>query len=99
MGGSQSLPIPLPQLQKKPTPPQIQQPISCSVRKVELNQLNFDVKQKQEEVDTCDPQGAQARRTAAFIAENQTYATNKTGELRAASSEYERQKALEKKIS
>lgn len=91
MGGSHSLPIPSPHPQLSSSPPK---PVSCAVRKVELNQIQNDLKQKQNEVDTCDPQGSQARQTQAAIAANQAYVDSKKNEQAEAYNEYVRQRKL-----
>jgi membrane-associated HD superfamily phosphohydrolase len=61
---------------------------------VELTQVQNDLRNKQTEVDTCDPQGAQARKTQQAIAENQAYVDKKKQEKQDVYNEYQRQKHI-----
>lgn len=68
MGGSSSRPAPAPvvNLPSPPPPPPPPPPPSpaqlCAIRKVEKGQIERDLQQKQQQVDSCDPQAALARR-------------------------------------
>lgn len=101
MGGSSSKPTPaLPAPPKPTTPPPPVNTISvCAVKKVELNQLTRDINVKQTEVDSCDPVGAQARRTQTAISENQAYVDQKRSELTQAIKEFNAQKSIVRKIA
>jgi hypothetical protein len=101
MGAKPSRPAPPPPPAPKPTPPPPPvNPITvCNVRKVELNQLNADVTKKQTEVDTCDPQAAQARKTADAIAANQAYIEQKRTELANALTDFRAQKEMANKLA
>jgi hypothetical protein len=103
MGGSQStpfvLPPPPPPKPTPPAPPPLNSAQQCAVRKVELNQINNDLRNKQNDVDNCDPQGAQARKTAEAIKENQAFVDKKQGELNQSVAEFGRQMTIVKQVS
>lgn len=82
-----------------PTPPPLNSAQQCAVRKVELNQISTDLQRKQNDVDTCDPQGAQARKTQAAIKENQTFVDKNRQELAQATTEFNRQMTIVKQIA
>jgi hypothetical protein len=69
------------------------------VKKVELNQLNSDVAKKQGEVDTCDPQAAQTRKTEAALAANRAYIEQKRTELANALTDFHSQKEMANKLA
>lgn len=64
---------------------------TCQVRQVELNALRNDVTNKEREVDTCDPAGAQARRTQSALTEARNWKAGKQAELAAARADFDRQ--------
>ena len=101
MGAKPSRPAAPPPPAPKPTPPPPPvNPITvCNVKKVELNQLNTDVTKKQGEVDSCDPQAAQARKNAAAIAANQAYIEQKRTELANALTDFRAQKEMANKLA
>jgi hypothetical protein len=82
-----------------PPPPPLNTEQQCAVRKVELNQIRNDMNNKQNDVDTCDPQGAQARKTQEAVAENQRFVNQKTAELEKATSECNRQITIARQIA
>ncbi len=53
--------------------PKFNIPSVCDVRKTELNQLQSDVRKKQEQIDTCDPQQAQQRKVEKALADAREY--------------------------
>jgi hypothetical protein len=66
MGGQSSKPAePSP-----PQPPSLTPAAQCTLHQVELNQLNNDLRKKQEQVDNCNPQQTQTRRTNTFMEAN-----------------------------
>lgn len=71
MGSSPSKPSPPPPPPPPPTPPPPPPPPDpatlCRLRKVELNQIQSDLNNKQREVDSCDPQSVQARKTDTIL--------------------------------
>jgi len=79
--------------------PQLNSAQQCAVRKVELHQIDADLQRKQNDVDTCDPQAAQARKTASAIKENQNFVDKNRKELAQATTEYNRQVKIAKQIS
>lgn len=101
MGGRSSKPAAPPPPAPKPTPPPPPvNPITiCNVRKVELNQLNTDVKKKQDEVDSCDPQAAQTRKTEEALAANRAYVEQKRTELANAIADFNAQREMANKLS
>jgi hypothetical protein len=101
MGARQSRPAAPPPPAPKPTPPPPPvNPITiCNVKKVELNQLNADVTKKQGEVDTCDPQAAQTRKTEAALAANRAYIEQKRTELANALTDFHSQKEMANKLA
>lgn len=82
-----------------PPPPPLNSEQQCAVRKVELNQISTDLQKKQNDVDTCDPQGAQARKTQAAIKENQTFVDKNRQELAQATTEFHRQMTIVRQIA
>lgn len=70
-------PPPPPPPAPAPAPPPPNPAQVCALRSVELNQIKTDLTNKQAQVDSCDPQGAQARLTNAAIAANTDYVTQK----------------------
>ena len=74
-------------------------PPSCDVKKVELNQINNDLAKKQQEIDSCEPQAAQARKTAAAIRAMDAYVAEKTAATNALMSEYAKNRDLANKMS
>lgn len=81
MGGQQSRPTvqapPPPQPTPAPPPPPPDPATQCRLRGVELNQITQDLTKKQQEVDSCDPQGAQTRLVNAELARNNGYVDEK----------------------
>jgi len=80
MGNKQSSPAPPPpppQPAAPPPPPPPTPAQQCALSKVQLNQIQADLTSKQTQVDTCDPQGAQARLTNAAMAANNDYVYQK----------------------
>ena len=77
---------------------QIFVPPSCDVKKVELNQLNNDVTRKQQEVDSCEPQAAQARKTATAIRAMDAYVAEKTATTNTLMAEYSKNRDLALKM-
>lgn len=80
MGNRQSSPAPAAPPPRPPPPPPPPPPTPaqlCALRKVELNQIQNDLNNKQTQVDTCDPQGAQTRLTEAAMAANTAFVTEK----------------------
>ncbi len=101
MGARQSRPAPPPPPAPKPTPPPPPvNPITvCNVKKVELNQLNADVTKKQVEVDTCDPQAAQTRKTEQAIAANRAFVEQQRTELANALANFRSQREMANKLA
>lgn len=103
MGGKQSTPFVLPPppvlAAAPPPPPPLNSAQQCAVRKVELNQINNDLRNKQNDVDNCDPQGAQARKTDSAVKENQAFVTQKTQELNQSNAEFQRQITILKQVA
>jgi len=82
-----------------PPPPQLNTAQQCAVRKVELSQIRNDMNNKQNDVDNCDPQGAQARKTEEAVRQNQIFVTEKTAELGKAVRESNRQITIVQQIA
>ena len=107
MGNKSSSPIALPAPPLRPAPPPPPPPPppplnsaqQCAVRKVELHQIDADLKRKQNDVDTCDPQGAQARKTQAAIQENQAFVDKNRQELAQAHANFNRQMTIVRQIA
>ena len=104
MGNKSSIPFTMPPPSQppapsQPPPPPLNSAQQCAVRKVELNQINTDLQRKQNDVDTCDPQGAQARKTAVAIRENQAFVDKNRQELEQATNEFNRQMTIVKQIA
>lgn len=91
MGGQQSRPAPPPPPPPRPSPPPpLPDPATqCRLHKVELNQLQSDLKAKQTQVDTCDPQSAQRAKTQAVLTQNTAFITEQTKRLNTAVREVE----------
>ena len=100
MGGKTSKPAPPPQL--KQIFPNITTPVrpvvspiaigeTCAVKQVRLNQVQSDLAVRQREVDSCDPQAAQARRTNAALAAEREWTNNKRNALAQAVAEFQKQ--------
>lgn len=53
----------------------------CTVKRVELNQLQSDVVNKQAEIDTCNPEEANRRKTDLKLQEFETYIADKNKQL------------------
>ena len=79
MGAQSSRPAapPPPPPTPPPPPPPPDPATQCRLRGVELNQITQDLTKKQQEVDSCDPQGAQTRLVNAELARNNGYVDEK----------------------
>lgn len=74
MGQQPSRPAPPPPAPAPARPPPPPDPATlCRLRAVELNQMNNEAKAKQQQVDDCNPQEAQARRLKAIVEANNTF--------------------------
>jgi len=82
-----------------PPPPPLNTEQQCAVRKVELNQIRNDLNNKQNDVDNCDPQGAQARRTREAMVDSENYVNQKAREIENAYKEFNRQIAIVRQIA
>jgi len=82
-----------------PPPPPLNTEQQCAVRKVELNQIRNDLNNKQNDVDNCDPQGAQARRTREAMVDSENYVNQKAREIENANKEFDRQIAIVRQIA
>lgn len=98
MGNTPSNPF-APPAPSQPPPPPLNSAQQCAVRKVELNQINTDLQRKQNDVDNCDPQGAQARKTATAVKENRAFVDQKQSELEQATANFNRQMTIVKQIA
>lgn len=74
MGQQPSRPAPPPPAPAPARPPPPPDPATlCRLRAVELNQMNNEAKAKQQQVDDCNPQEAQARRLKLIVEANNTF--------------------------
>jgi len=101
MGAKPSRPAapPPPAPKPSPPPPPVNSFALCAAKKVELNQLNADVTKKQREVDSCDSEAAQARKTEAALAANRAYIEQKRTELANAVTDFHAQKEMANKFA
>ena len=98
MGNKSSSLIAAPAPPKKTTP-RLNTAQQCAVRKVELHQINADRQRKQKAVDTCDPKGAQARKTQAVLKVNKDFVDKNRAELTRATTEFNRQLTIVRQIA
>lgn len=81
-----------------PAPAPMNSAQQCAVRRVEFNQLNNDLANKQQQIDTCDPQGAQARKTAAAVQANTDFVNQKRNELNQANADFTHQMTIANQV-
>ena len=100
MGQQPSRPAPPPPTPAPPTPPPPPDPATlCRLRAVELNQMNNDAKAKQQQVDDCNPQEAQARRLKAIVEGNNTFITEQRKRLNEANTDIQHNIAINQNIT
>jgi len=97
MGAQQSAPVFPPPQARIAVPPQ-DPAATCRVASVELNQITNDLRNKQIQVDTCNPAEAQARNTKAALAANNAYVVEKTAQFNTAMAEYTKNLDLVKTV-